>query len=299
MFTARRPRNRANSTLPATSANSVSSSPRPTPRPGWKWVPRWRTMISPAFTRWPPKRLTPSRCAFESRPLRLEDAPFLCAMSCQSLRLLGLPDPGDPDLGVLLPVSLATLVTRLVPVVDHVDLRPLGRADHLAGDLVLAKLRRVADDRAVVHHEQGGERNARPGLFVRKLVDGEHVIKGDLLLPATAAHNRVHPRTASPCMRAPPVLASTVAGLLADSGLAMNLTCHLTRVMAMHGTTARALELTGRRGIALIASPSIPGPAAAIGRPRQAVRAGAGFAGPRTRHAARGTRRSSRKCPCH
>src|SRR6266481_3639966 len=130
-------------------------------------------------------------------------------MSCQSLRLLGslsgLLDAGDPDLGVLLPVSLTALVARLVPVVDHVDLRPLGRAYHLASDLVSAKLRRVADDRAVVHHEQGGERNARPGLLVRKLVDGEHVIEGDLLLPATAAHNRVHPRTASPCMRAPPV----------------------------------------------------------------------------------------------
>jgi len=37
-------------------------------------------MISPAFTGWPPNRFTPSRCAFESRPLRLDDAPFLCAI---------------------------------------------------------------------------------------------------------------------------------------------------------------------------------------------------------------------------
>ena len=28
-----------------------------------------------------PKRLTPRNCALESRPLRVEDAPFLCAMS--------------------------------------------------------------------------------------------------------------------------------------------------------------------------------------------------------------------------
>src|SRR5262249_40010677 len=54
MFTTRRPRRVPNSTLPATSANKVSSPPRPTPVPGWKWVPRWRTMISPAFTSWPP-----------------------------------------------------------------------------------------------------------------------------------------------------------------------------------------------------------------------------------------------------
>ena len=43
-----------NRTVPPTSANSVSSPPRPTPAPGWKCVPCWRTRISPAFTAWPP-----------------------------------------------------------------------------------------------------------------------------------------------------------------------------------------------------------------------------------------------------
>jgi hypothetical protein len=61
MLTTLRPRRVPNSTAPACSANSVSSPPRPTPEPGWKWVPRWRTMISPALTSWPPKRLTPRR----------------------------------------------------------------------------------------------------------------------------------------------------------------------------------------------------------------------------------------------
>ena len=31
-------------------AKSVSSPPLPTPRPGWIFVPRWRTMIEPAVT---------------------------------------------------------------------------------------------------------------------------------------------------------------------------------------------------------------------------------------------------------
>src|SRR6202012_2754099 len=119
------------------------------------------------------------------------------------LCLLWLSDAGDPHLGVLLPVTLAALVPRLVPAVDHSDLRPLGRADNLGRHQVTGELRRVADDRAAVYYEQRGERDARPGLLVRKLIDGKHVIEGDLLLPATAAHNRVHPRTASPCMRAP------------------------------------------------------------------------------------------------
>src|SRR5690606_17193225 len=43
-----------NSTLPSTSANSVWSRPKPTPSPGWNWVPRWRTMMLPASMAWPP-----------------------------------------------------------------------------------------------------------------------------------------------------------------------------------------------------------------------------------------------------
>src|SRR5690606_2571078 len=70
-----------NSTLPSTSANRVWSRPRPTPAPGWNWVPRWRTMMLPASTAWPPKILTPRYFGLESRPLREEPTPFLCAMT--------------------------------------------------------------------------------------------------------------------------------------------------------------------------------------------------------------------------
>src|ERR1700689_1638667 len=159
--------------------------------------------------------------ALHAKPLRVgvtavaagRRALLVCHFCCplRLLRLgLGLGDAGDPDLGVLLPVTLTALVAGLVPVVDHVDLRTLGGADDLGRYRVTAELSGVADDRAVVYHEECGERDARPGLLVCKLVDGEHVIEGDLLLPATPAHNRVHPRTASPCMRAP--LPSDVAG---------------------------------------------------------------------------------------
>src|SRR5436853_6193845 len=120
MFTTRRPRLVPNCTLPSTRANSVSSPPRPTPGPGWKWVPRWRTMISPALTTWPPKRLTPSRWALESRPLRDDDAPFLCAMSSSALRDVANHDAGQ-GLTVPLPLVVAGLVLELVDV----DLRAL------------------------------------------------------------------------------------------------------------------------------------------------------------------------------
>src|SRR5580658_4133268 len=144
MLTARRPRRMPNWTLPSTSANSVSSPPRPTPSPGWKCVPRWRTMISPAFTCWPPKRLTPRRWAFESRPLRLDDAPFLCAISVLLRLRLGLrlgvgvgafgTDAGDPHLSVFLPVTQAPPVAGLIPVVDHVDFRACRATDDVRRD---------------------------------------------------------------------------------------------------------------------------------------------------------------------
>src|ERR1700744_2092601 len=114
MLTARRPRCEPNVTLPATSANRVSSLPRPTLIAGWKCVPRCRKVISAAFTLWPPKRLTQSRWALESRPFRLDEAPFLCAMS--ALRLLRCVDAGDPDLRVLLAVAQTAAVAGLVPV---------------------------------------------------------------------------------------------------------------------------------------------------------------------------------------
>src|ERR1700709_858546 len=125
-----RPRRVPKSTLPLARANSVSSPPRPTRAPGWKWVPRWRTMISPALTSWPPKRFTPRRWAWESRPLRELGAPFLCAMAL----LLSALDAGDPDLGQLLTVPDPLVVAGLVLVFVNLDLRALDLGDELAGD---------------------------------------------------------------------------------------------------------------------------------------------------------------------
>src|SRR5919108_2079020 len=73
-----------NCTPPGRVAKIVSPLPMPAPSPGLKRVPRWRTMISPPLTTSPAKTFTPSRFAFESRPLRLEPSPFLCATSGSS-----------------------------------------------------------------------------------------------------------------------------------------------------------------------------------------------------------------------
>src|SRR4051794_25229169 len=159
MLTTRRPRRVPNSTLPAESANRVSSLPRPTLLPGWKWVPRWRTMISPALTTWPPKRFTPRRWEFESRPFLVEAAPFLCAISSvlSGVRQRSGVDRGDLDLGVLLAVTLALLVAGLVLVLLDDDLGALGPADDLGGHGGLGETGR--GDLLAVDDEDHGQRD--------------------------------------------------------------------------------------------------------------------------------------------
>src|SRR6266850_7342190 len=70
----------SNFTTPETSANKVSSLPRPTFFPGFHFVPRCRARMLPPRTLSPPNFFRPNRCEFESRPLRDEPTPFLCAI---------------------------------------------------------------------------------------------------------------------------------------------------------------------------------------------------------------------------
>src|ERR1700727_601429 len=100
-------------------------------------------------------------------------------------------DASDLQLGVVLPVAQAPPVPGLVLVLDHVDLGAGHRAQDLRRDLVAVKLGRVADDVAVIHDEQRGQGHTGTNV-ASKRVDGEYVVHRRLLLPATAAHDRVH-----------------------------------------------------------------------------------------------------------
>src|ERR1700756_3656129 len=66
---------------PVILAKRGSSLPRPTLRPGFTRVPRWRTMMVPPGTTCPPNALKPSRWELESRPFRELPNPFLCAIN--------------------------------------------------------------------------------------------------------------------------------------------------------------------------------------------------------------------------
>src|SRR3712207_5308925 len=186
METVLRPRRVPKVTEPGARAKSVSSLPRPTPRPGWKWVPRWRTMISPALTIWPPKRFTPRRCAFESRPLRDDEAPFLCAMSASALR-----DVADHEAGQRLTVPLPLVVAGLVLELVDVDLRALAVPDDLTGHGHRGQGGRVAGDGVAVDQQDGRERD-RVTLRALQAVDRERVAHGHLVLAAAGLHHCVH-----------------------------------------------------------------------------------------------------------
>src|SRR3990172_2621503 len=69
-------------------------------------VPRWRTRIVPERTCSPPNRLTPKRCDWLSRPLRLQPPPFFWAISDQPFFFLGLLGAGLRAAG-LRPAGLA------------------------------------------------------------------------------------------------------------------------------------------------------------------------------------------------
>src|SRR5512133_828436 len=196
-------------TVPSTLANRVSSPPRPTPSPGWMRVPRWRTRIVPAVTSWPPWRLTPSRLAAESRPLRLEDAPFLCAISAfllllVLLLLLGLAArPGRPtaraevdrlDLepGQGLAVAEGAALAGLVLVGEDADLAAPVLVDHAGRDLGLGQVVGGRGHVAVVVDDQQRLQLEAGAVVAAQLLDVDEVADLHLVLLPAGPDDGVH-----------------------------------------------------------------------------------------------------------
>src|SRR3954464_14934296 len=133
-------------------------------------------MISPALTTWPPKRFTPRRWAVEARPLRDDEAPFLCAMSASALR-----DVADHNAGQGLTVPLPLVVAGLVLELVDVDLRAFAVPDDLARHGDVRQSGRVAGDVPPADQREGG-RGARAPRRTRQAVDRERVAHGHLVL---------------------------------------------------------------------------------------------------------------------
>src|SRR5678816_2770649 len=119
----------------------------PTFLPAWNLVPRWRTMIAPAETVWPPNTLTPSIFGCESRPLRVEPPPFFCAISVTPGRdRSGRMEGADLDLGERLAVALALAVVLALAHLEDANLGVPPVADDTRDDAGAGDERRADDE---------------------------------------------------------------------------------------------------------------------------------------------------------
>src|SRR5688572_28647758 len=175
--------------MPSTLANSVSSEPRPTLRPGLKRVPRWRTRMEPPVTHCPPKRLTPSICGFESRPLRELPTPFLCAMTCLHL------DLEDLHRGRLLAMTAVPAVVLPPLELDDQDLAPAALGHDLARHARALEPVRPDDDLAVPGHQQHGGEGHLGALVAGQLLHGDDLALGHPVLLAPRCDDGFHSPT--------------------------------------------------------------------------------------------------------
>src|SRR5215217_3148483 len=158
----------------------------PAPSPGRNFVPRWRTMISPPVTVWPAKTFTPRRLALESRPLRLEPRPFLCAMGSVLLPA----DARDPDPRQVLTVAGAATVAALGLELEHAQLRAALVTDDLGLHDGLLEAVGVEGGIAVAGHQQGGQLHGRAHV-VRQALDEQGLALFDAVLLAAGLDDYV------------------------------------------------------------------------------------------------------------
>src|ERR1035437_3143359 len=174
-----RPRS-LNSTTPVTLANRGSSLPQPTLAPGFNLVPRWRTMMLPPGTNWPPKTFMPSRCAFESRPFLELPRPFLCAIRYLHHHFANL------HFRVGLTVPDGFLVLFLALELEDQDLGcPVcaddGARHFAAGNQFAAFFERCLDGKLDFRADVAGQ-----------FFDADHITGGYPILFSACLDNRVH-----------------------------------------------------------------------------------------------------------
>src|SRR6186713_2587790 len=185
--------------MPEILANRVWSTPMPTLAPARTGVPRWRIRILPARTCSPPKRFTPSRLEWESRPLRVLPPAFLCAMSAKSSKNLSKVGSGSAcadvrhlDLGKRLTMSSLPHVVLAAAELDDADLGGLAMANHgghnlaaLQQGLTQLDVGALADQQHFTEFHGG----ARLGI---QLLYSEKAVLGDTILLSAGGDDCVH-----------------------------------------------------------------------------------------------------------
>src|SRR5258706_3370239 len=180
-----RPRSR-NSTTPVILANNVSSLPQPTFSPGFRRVPRCRTMMEPPGTNWPPKTFTPRRCALESRPFLELPSPFLCAI-LPALR----DDLVHPQFREMLAMADGAFVLLFaLELENEYFLRAVVRRD--SGDYLGVCQLRFGKRFAVLEHREHIRELQRRTYIERQLLDADHVAGGHPVLFPACLNDCVH-----------------------------------------------------------------------------------------------------------
>src|SRR5579885_135212 len=144
-------------------------------------------MMLPASTCSPPKRFTPSRLEWDSRPFLVLPPAFLCAM-CAS----ACADVRHPDLGEQLPVTLLPQVMLAASELHHGYLGALAVANH-GGDHFAPRNQRVAELHvgAFAHEQYLAELDRGAGLGV-ELLDAQHTVFADAILLSAGGDHCVH-----------------------------------------------------------------------------------------------------------
>src|SRR5271155_4396008 len=158
-------------------------------------------MISPPLTTCPAKVFTPNRWAFESRPLRLEPSPFLCAifellLHLRGRRRFGLRfcasgrDLGHLDLGQVLTMAGPALVAALGLELEYAQLLAAHMREDLCRDLHLLETGLV-EYRLLGAVEDRLECNVC-ALLHRQALDQQPLTALHAVLLAAGLHDRVH-----------------------------------------------------------------------------------------------------------
>src|SRR5215217_2549078 len=143
----------------------------------------------PASTRSPPNFFTPSRWAFESRPLRVEPPPFLCAIAVSPS---AEADVVHAHLGEPLPVALLPAVVLAALVLEDDDLLAPAVAQHLGRDGGAIEHRGAQLDGVAVGAEEDLlELDGLAGLRIHRL-DANGLARLGPVLVAAEADDGVH-----------------------------------------------------------------------------------------------------------
>src|SRR6266566_8706113 len=148
-------------------------------------------MIAPASTRAPAYSLTPSRCPALSRPLRVEPAPFLCAIS------LSL-DLRDSEGRFVLPVTAGLPRPRLVLVLEHADLGTSSMSDDLGRDDSVGHEWGPGTHANAVGEQQDLVEDDRVAGVAGTAIDGDRGSLFDPVATGAATDDRVHGLWTSP-----------------------------------------------------------------------------------------------------